>query len=104
VFTLLVISVLHLIPSAPGSIPYRGPQLASSSKLAALAYGSDKSIYLAPSNNQGESFSDPVRVAEAGLLPLSRHPGTRIAFSKDPIVVTALAGSVTGKNECLESC
>jgi len=92
-FTLVALAVFHLA-APPGSAPYRAPQVAASSNLVALAYGSDKSIYVATSTDRGESFSPAIKVAEVGVLPLSRHRGPRIAFSQNALVVSAVTGSV----------
>jgi len=90
--TLFALAIFHLAPAA-GASPYRAPQLASSSKLVVLAFGAGNSIYVATSGDQGASFSAPVKVAEAGVLPLSRHRGPRVALTKDAIVVTAVTGN-----------
>ena len=94
---MLVVAALAILHFAPASAdtPARTPQLAASEGIVALAYGSGKSIYVAVSSNQGKDFAKPVKVAEAAILPLSRHRGPRIAISNGAIVVTA----VTGKAE-----
>jgi len=93
VITLLTLAVLHLASSS-AQVPYREPQLASSAKLVALAYGAGNAIYVQTSSDQGRSFAAPVKVADLGVLPLGRHRGPRIVFSKSTIVVTAVAGNV----------
>lgn len=93
-FTLALLAVLHLAPFS-SEAPSHTPQLAASEEIVALAYGAGKSIYVAVSANQGKDFSAPVKVAEAAILPLTRHRGPRIAISKGTIIVTA----VTGKAE-----
>jgi hypothetical protein len=93
-FTLALLAVLHLAPFS-AEVSSHTPQLAASESVVALAYGAGKSIYVAVSANQGKSFSEPVKVAEAQILPLTRHRGPRIAISNGTIVVTA----VTGKTE-----
>lgn len=90
--TLFVLAMLHLTPSA-GAAPYRAPQMASSPKLVVLAFGQGNSIYVATSRDQGESFTSPVKVAEAGVVPLSRHRGPRVAIAGKVIVVTAVTGN-----------
>ena len=89
--TLVAMLALHLAPADPAA-PYRGPQLAASSKLVALAFGAGNSVYVATSKDEGSSFSTPVKVAEAGVLPLSRHRGPRVAVMGRTIVVTAVKG------------
>ena len=91
-FILVAAALLQLIPTAAED-PYRAPQLATSPSLVALAFGSGTTIYVATSADQGTTFSAPVRVAESGVLPLGRHRGPRIVFSKGAMVVTAVAGS-----------
>lgn len=85
------LAILHLAPQAADS-PSRTPQIAVSGNVAALAYGSGKSIYVAVSTNLGKDFAAPVKVAEAPILPLTRHRGPRITFSGETIVLTAVTG------------
>jgi hypothetical protein len=73
--------------------PNRQPQLAASKSMVALVFGSGRSILFSRSLDQGRTFSTPVRIAEAPVLPLSRHRGPRVAFSGKTIVVTAIAGT-----------
>jgi hypothetical protein len=93
VITFLALAILHFASSS-AQVPYREPQLASSAKLVALAFGSGSDIYVQTSRDQGKSFSSPTRVAEVGVLPLGRHRGPRIALSGSTLVVTAVAGNV----------
>lgn len=95
-FTLAVLAILHLAPFSVDA-PSRTPQLAASENIAALSYGSGKSIYVAISSDGGETFSESIKVAEAPILPLTRHRGPRIVISKGTIIVTA----VTGKAEAV---
>lgn len=85
------LAIIQFTPATDG-IPNREPQLAASAKLVALAYGSGNAIYVATSTDQGRTFSKPVKVAEAGILPLSRHRGPRIAIAGGAIIVTAVTG------------
>jgi hypothetical protein len=80
----------RLVSPSPDA-PYREPQLAASQKLVAMAFGSGSGVYVAISVDRGETFSKPVRVAEAAVLPLNRHRGPRIAIAGDVLVVTAVA-------------
>lgn len=84
------LAILHLAP--PSQVPYRAPQLAASENRVALAYGSEGSIYVATSTNEGKDFSPPVRVTEVPILPLSRHRGPRIVISGGALIVTAVTG------------
>jgi hypothetical protein len=86
------LAILHLAPPSV-EVPYRAPQLAVSENFVALAYGSGREIYVATSNNEGKDFSEPVKVAEVPILPLSRHRGPRIVISAGTIIVTAVTGN-----------
>jgi hypothetical protein len=88
---LAALAILHLAPPS-AQVPYRAPQLAVSENLTALAYGSGNAIYVATSTNDGKDFSQPVKVTEASILPLSRHRGPRIVISEGTLVVTAVTG------------
>lgn len=90
-FMLAALMIFHLSP-LPARVPYREPQMASSGHLTALAFGSGNSIYVATSTNEGKSFSKPVKVFEAQILPLSRHRGPHIVISQGKILVTAVVG------------
>ena len=68
--------------------PARSPYVAANSTTAAVAFGAGKAIYFSPSHDRAKTFSAPVKVAEASVLPLSRHRGPRVAFSGKVIVVT----------------
>ncbi len=91
-FAVLALAVLYLAPPS-AEVPYRSPQLAASADLVALAYGSGGGIYVATSTNDGKDFSNPVKVAEVPILPLSRHRGPRVVITKGTIVVTAVTGN-----------
>ena len=82
---------LHLGPMGPDAA--REPQMAANSSMVALAFGAGRTIYCSVSHDGGQTFSAPARVAEAGILPLTRHRGPRIALAGDSIVITAVAGS-----------
>jgi hypothetical protein len=94
--TLGLFALLHLASPLPGT-PSREPALAASRKLMAVAFGSGRTIYVATSKDGGRQFSPPVRVFEAGILPLSRHRGPRIAISGGAIVVTAVVGRIAAQ-------
>jgi hypothetical protein len=72
--------------------PFREPQLAASRGLTVLAFGSGSSIFVATSADLGQSFSKPVKVAGAPVVPLSRHRGPRVVISGGAIVVSAVVG------------
>ena len=91
-------AIVHLIAPSPNA-PYREPQLASSGKLTAMAFGSASNIFVAVSSDEGATFAKPVRVAEAPVLPLTRHRGPRIVISGNAIVVTAVIGTNEAKGD-----
>lgn len=75
-------------PEAPG----REPQVAAARGITAVAFGAGSSIYVATSTDKGLTFGKAVRVADAPVVPLTRHRGPRIAISGSVIVVTAVVG------------
>jgi hypothetical protein len=79
--------------------PSRSPQLAISANLVTLAFGAGNNIYVATSIDQGQTFAQLVKVAEAGVVPLSRHRGPRIAIAGKAIVVTAVVGHTEAAGE-----
>ena len=87
---MLAVQVGPLGPDAPA----REPQMAANSSMVALTFGAGKAIYFSASHDSGKTFAAPVKVAEAGVIPLSRHRGPRIALSGNTIVITAVAGKI----------
>ncbi len=83
---------VHIAPSG-AQIEYRQPQLAATADLVAVTFGADKSIYFSASRDRGQTFSAPVRVAEAPLLSLGRHRGPRVAITPSAIVISAVVGT-----------
>jgi hypothetical protein len=79
------------VPQA-GENPAHEPQLAVSGSFTGLTYGAGDSIYFVSSRDGGKTFTSPVRVGGAPVIPLNRHRGPRIAISGGTIVVTAVAG------------
>jgi hypothetical protein len=57
-----------------------------------LTFGAGNTIYFSSSRDFGKTFAVPVKIAEAGILPLSQHRGPRIAVSGTAIVITAVVG------------
>jgi len=92
--TLILLAAIgvHLGPMGPDA-PAREPQIAANSSTVVLAFGAGKAIYFSSSHDRGRTFSPPAKVAEAGIIPLSRHRGPRIALSGKTIVITAVAGN-----------
>ena len=85
-------------PMAAG-VPARVPQFAVDGNTVALVFGSKQSIYFSSSTDAGKTFSEPVRVAESPVLPLTRHRGPRVVFSSGAIVVTAVVGTMASAGE-----
>jgi len=82
----------HLGPMGPDA-PAHEPQMAVNGSTVALTFGAGHAIYFSSSRDGGETFSAPQKVAEAGIVPLTRHRGPRIAFAGNAIVITAVVGS-----------
>ncbi len=72
--------------------PAQQPQVAANGSLVALTFGAGKRIYFSASHDNGKTFSAPVKVAEAEIVPLHRHRGPRIALSGSTIVISAVTG------------
>jgi hypothetical protein len=72
--------------------PAREPQMAWTGSTIALTFGAGKSIYFSSSSDLGETFTTPVKVAEAEIVPLTRHRGPKIAVAGKTIVITAVVG------------
>lgn len=89
VTTLLMTAVGPMGPDAPA----REPQIAVNGSSIALAFGAGNSIYFSVSTDSGKTFSPPAKVAEAAIIPLTRHRGPRIAFAGSAIVITAVTGT-----------
>jgi hypothetical protein len=85
---------VHFGPIAPDA-PAREPQMAVSGSNVALTFGAGNAIYFSLSHDSGKTFSEPVKVGGAVVVPLTRHRGPRIAFAGRAIVITAVAGKTT---------
>ncbi len=94
----LSIAAVHLGPMGPDA-PAREPQLAVRGSNVFLAFGAGDTIYFSASSDAGKTFFAPVRIANAPILPLSRHRGPRLALSGNAIVVTAVTGKTAGQGE-----
>src|SRR5437868_3326269 len=86
-----VILAVRLGPMAP-DVRAREPQMAANDSIVALTFGAGKGIYFSASYDTGRTFSTPVKVAEAEVVPLNRHRGPRIVLSGGAIVISAVAG------------
>jgi hypothetical protein len=88
ILTMLAASLGPMGPDAPA----REPQLAVRGSTVMMTFGAGRAIYFSSSQDGGETFSTPVKVTEAPILPLTRHRGPRIAASGGAIVITAVTG------------
>lgn len=61
----------------------------------ALVFGAGNSIYFEVSHDSGNTFAGAVKIAEAPVVPLTRHRGPKIVFAGSAIVVTAVMGRTT---------
>jgi hypothetical protein len=93
-----VMLAVNLGPIAPDT-PARAPQMAANGSIVALTFGAGKGIYCSVSHDSGTTFSAPVEVAEAEVVPLSRHRGPRIALSGGAIVISAVAGKTLSQKK-----
>lgn len=92
-FPLLLIALLAIEISSLGpDMPAREPQLAANGSTVGLTFGAGNAIYFSASLDAGGTFSTPVKVSEANVVPLTRHRGPRIAFSGRTIVISAVVG------------
>jgi hypothetical protein len=88
-----LLSTLLAVSLGPiASEPAREPQLAVNGSTVAMTFGAGNAIYFAASHDSGKTFSAPVKVTEAAVIPLNRHRGPRIAVSGKTIVVSAVTG------------
>ena len=83
---------VHLGPMGPDA-PAHEPQMAANGSTVAVTFGAGHAIYFSSSRDGGGTFSAPVKVADGGIVPLTRHRGPRIAFAGTAIVITAVVGN-----------
>jgi hypothetical protein len=98
-FSMLLSIVLAASLGPMGGDPAREPQLALQGATVGIAFGAGKGIYFSASLDAGKTFSTPVKVAEAEILPLTRHRGPRIVFAGGAIVITAVAGKTPSSGQ-----
>jgi hypothetical protein len=91
--SLLVAMMLaaSLGPMGPDA-PALEPQMAANGSIVGLSFGAGNGIYFSASHDSGKTFSAPVKVAEAEIVPLTRHRGPRIVFSGGTILISAVTG------------
>src|SRR5581483_10960907 len=82
----------RLGPMAPDA-PAREPQMAANASLLDMTFGAGNATYFAASHDGGATFGAPGKVAQSGIVPLTRHRGPRIAFAGSAIVITAVVGN-----------
>ena len=82
---------VSLGPIGPDPLAHE-PQLAANGSMVGLTFGAGNAIYFSASHDAGRTFSNPVKVAEADVVPLTRHRGPRIALSGGTIIISAVAG------------
>jgi len=99
VFILLgTVFAISLGPMGPGA-PAREPQIAANGSTVGLTFGAGNAIYFSSSHDSGATFSQPVKVAEADIVPLNRHRGPRIAWSGAAIVISAVVGKTPSQGQ-----
>ena len=89
---LFIAMTVHLGPMGPDA-PAHEPQMAANGSAVALTFGAGHAIYFSSSRDSGGTFSAPVKVADGGIVPLTRHRGPRIALAGSAIVITAVVGN-----------
>jgi hypothetical protein len=97
--TLLLGTMLALHLGPMGQDAAREPQLAAHGDLVAMTFGAGGAIYFSASHDAGRTFSPPVKVSEATIVPLNRHRGPRIAISRNTIVITAVTGRTPSQEQ-----
>lgn len=99
--TLLLAASLTLASASLGPMgqdaPAREPQMVARGSHVFLTFGAGNSIYVSSSADSGKSFGAPIKVAEASILPLTRHRGPRIALSGTALVITAVSGKTAAQ-------
>jgi len=91
--------VLATIIGPIGSETPHEPQLASSGSLVVMTFGAGNAVYFSRSQDSGRSFSMPVKVGDAPILPLTRHRGPRIVISGNAIVISAVMGRTPSQEQ-----
>ena len=97
--SLLLGTMLALSFGPMGKDAAREPQLAAHGDLIAMTFGAGGTIYFSASHDAGRTFSPPVKVSEAAIVPLNRHRGPRIAISRNTIVITAVTGRTPSQEQ-----
>jgi hypothetical protein len=97
--SILLATMLALNFGPMGQNAAREPQLAAQGELVAMTFGAGGAIYFSVSHDAGRTFSPPLKVSEAAIVPLNRHRGPRIAISRNSIVITAVTGRTPSQEQ-----
>ena len=99
-FSLFLVTTLavSLGPMGPDA-PAHEPQIAANGSMVGLTFGAGSAIYFSASRDAGRTFSSPVKVAEADVVPLTRHRGPRIAWSGGAIIISAVTGKTLSREQ-----
>lgn len=93
-YSALILLLASLSPTAQSQeilAPGEQPQITiDANETVRLVFGKGEQIYYATSNDQGQSFSEPVAIAEVNGMHLGMTRGPQLATSKDYSVVTAI--------------
>jgi hypothetical protein len=98
----IVLSFTLVAHAQPAPIEFADgaePQAAIANGTLYVVYGKDKQIFFTRSGDGAKSFSKPVKIAEAPMLPLGMRRGPRIAVVKNAIVVTAITAQNPKKRQ-----
>ena len=93
--TMLAVSLGPMGPDAPA----KEPQMAADGSMVGLTFGAGNAIYFSASHDAGVTFSKPIKVAEADVVPLTRHRGPRIAWSRGTIIISAVGGRTLSREQ-----
>lgn len=75
---------------------YVQPQVASTGDRIGMVFGSGNDILYTHSDNDGETFTRPVRIRTGGKLSLGRHRGPRLVYQSGYIGISAVVGQKGG--------
>ena len=91
---LAITAVVQLKP--PTAYDYKQVQLAASGNSVTATFTWQNKIMFSSSSDRGATWSEPVVVAEPGMVSSGRHRGPRVAFSGDALVISAIVGQKGG--------
>lgn len=93
--TLGLLLALKIVPPTTDLV-FKQPQVASTGDMIGVAFGAGNDLYYSFSDNEGETFSRPSKIAVAGKLSLGRHRGPRITYQAGNVVISAVVGMKGG--------